>query len=425
MTVRRAVTPFKRRMVPLIVLLLTLCMAAPTIAQSDQGHEPSHEQNYEILINVPAFSLYLYQGGVQVRRYPIGIGKVLKPSVLGETEIVNRVFYPVYYPPNWYDKGLEPVPPGPDNPVGTRWLGLGFDGYGIHGTSAPKTVGTSASSGCIRMYNQDVEALADLVDVGTKVTLIYDTVETWRDPVSDRIYLRIYPDIYKKGGNTPDAVLAELRRLGAGDNIDRDFLQGLIDEAAGQDRPMPTSVPLTLDGGVITPRAVQYGGKVWLPLNTLAKALGDTLTWPSTAKPDAGALLSGRKVQEVLRLGKMTYAPLPVAAESLGLAIVDSSVAGVDVRQIRLIANHKPLEVRTYLEGQYLLVPVIKLAHLARAKVSWNEDLGAVIVDGRPIFGASVIGGEPYLPFDRAAALFGLKIDWSAGALTANVSGLD
>lgn len=104
---------------------------APTKPLQQPKGSPSKQSTYEIVVNVPAYRLYLYQDGIRIRSYPIGIGRVLKPSVLGETEIINRVIYPTYYPPDWYLKGLQPIPPGPDNPVGTRWLGLGFPGYVI------------------------------------------------------------------------------------------------------------------------------------------------------------------------------------------------------------------------------------------------------------------------------------------------------
>ncbi len=63
-------------------------------------------------------------------------------------------------------RGLKPVPPGPDNPLGTRWMGLSAPGVGIHGTDEPTSIGYSASHGCIRMQVPDAEWLFDHVDVG-------------------------------------------------------------------------------------------------------------------------------------------------------------------------------------------------------------------------------------------------------------------
>ena len=63
------------------------------------------------------------------------------------------------------------VPPGPDNPIKARWLGI-YDGAGIHGTDAVNSIGTNASHGCIRMRIPDVEALYDQVKVGTPVLIV-------------------------------------------------------------------------------------------------------------------------------------------------------------------------------------------------------------------------------------------------------------
>src|SRR4029079_4138368 len=73
--------------------------------------------------------------------------------------------------PTWYGKG-NVVAPGPNNPIGTPWMGLSQKGYGIHGTTAPWSIGKNASHGCIRLRNRDVEQLFEMVGVGDKVELI-------------------------------------------------------------------------------------------------------------------------------------------------------------------------------------------------------------------------------------------------------------
>ena len=61
------------------------------------------------------------------------------------------------------------IPPGKDNPLGTRWMGLSLKGYGIHGTNVQSSVGKAVSHGCFRMRKQDVEELYTLVQVGDTV----------------------------------------------------------------------------------------------------------------------------------------------------------------------------------------------------------------------------------------------------------------
>jgi hypothetical protein len=90
---------------------------------------------------------------------------------------VRRVDHdPIYtYNPKYHFKGVsakEPfsIKPGPNNPVGLVWMDLGGDGYGIHGTPDPETVGKAQSHGCIRLTNWDALNLAALVDKGTPVS---------------------------------------------------------------------------------------------------------------------------------------------------------------------------------------------------------------------------------------------------------------
>ena len=68
--------------------------------------------------------------------------------------------------------GAEPIPPGPGNPLGTRWMGLSAPAVGIHATSDPGSIGTYASHGCIRMYVSDAEWLFDQVSIGTPVFIV-------------------------------------------------------------------------------------------------------------------------------------------------------------------------------------------------------------------------------------------------------------
>jgi lipoprotein-anchoring transpeptidase ErfK/SrfK len=109
--------------------------------------------------------LALVVGGIVVKVYPVTIGKPSTPSPEGTYRIVTRVPNPTYYHP-----GLV-IPPGRENPVGTRWIGLSRRGFGIHGTDQPRLIGRAASHGCIRMRNRDAEDLFRRVRIGDVVEL--------------------------------------------------------------------------------------------------------------------------------------------------------------------------------------------------------------------------------------------------------------
>jgi len=75
-------------------------------------------------------------------------------------------------PDSDWARGLKPIPPGPGNPLGTRWMGLTAPGVGIHGTPDAASIGYSASHGCIRMFIPDATWLFDHVRIGTSVLIV-------------------------------------------------------------------------------------------------------------------------------------------------------------------------------------------------------------------------------------------------------------
>jgi lipoprotein-anchoring transpeptidase ErfK/SrfK len=118
--------------------------------------------------------LYLYGGTRLVRVFPVATGQAAWPTPLGHFEIVVKQKNPWWYPPTQdsWAAGAKPVPPGPGNPLGTRWMGLSAPGVGIHGTSEPWSIGHSESHGCIRMQIPAAEWLYNRVRVGTPVFII-------------------------------------------------------------------------------------------------------------------------------------------------------------------------------------------------------------------------------------------------------------
>jgi lipoprotein-anchoring transpeptidase ErfK/SrfK len=127
-----------------------------------------------IVINRTLNRLSLFDGTQLVRRFPVATGQAIYPTPKGDFKIVVKQVNPWWYPPvnDTWAKGLKPVPPGPDNPLGTRWMGLSAPGIGIHGTDSPSSIGYSASHGCIRMQVPDAEWLFEQVDVGTPVFIV-------------------------------------------------------------------------------------------------------------------------------------------------------------------------------------------------------------------------------------------------------------
>jgi len=117
--------------------------------------------------------LELYDGMKLRRTFGVATGQSRYPTPLGKFEIVVKWRNPWWYPPasDWA-KDAKPIPPGPGNPLGTRWMGISAPAVGIHGTPDPASIGYSVSHGCIRMLISDAEWLFDQVEIGTPVYIL-------------------------------------------------------------------------------------------------------------------------------------------------------------------------------------------------------------------------------------------------------------
>ena len=126
-----------------------------------------------VVINRGANSLELFNGESPVRSFRVATGRSQYPTPTGSFRIVDMQTNPWWRPPDSdWAKGLKPIPPGPGNPLGTRWMGLSAPGVGIHGTPDAASIGYSASHGCIRMLIPDATWLFDHVSIGTPVLIV-------------------------------------------------------------------------------------------------------------------------------------------------------------------------------------------------------------------------------------------------------------
>lgn len=161
-------SPQKSKWATLAAMLVLA--AAEALAQEKQTHPAraiadSNEKSESlamrrIVVSIPDRKLALVEDGRVVKLYAVAVGAAVSPSPAGEFKIAHRIPHPTYYAPG------KVIPPGKENPLGTRWLGLSQKGYGIHGTNQPRSIGHRASHGCIRMRNRDVEELFELVHIG-------------------------------------------------------------------------------------------------------------------------------------------------------------------------------------------------------------------------------------------------------------------
>lgn len=105
---------------------------------------------YRIEVSINNHHLKLFRNDALQKQYPIAVGRMLHGTPVGSFIIINKA-------------------PNPGGPFGTMWMSLSKEHYGIHGTNDPSSIGKAVSRGCIRMYNRDVEELARIVPIGTRV----------------------------------------------------------------------------------------------------------------------------------------------------------------------------------------------------------------------------------------------------------------
>ena len=162
-----------------------------------------------LVINLAEMRLYYFPEPKKgekpvVMTFPIGIGRMDWETPLGISKVIEKKKDPTWIPPESIKKhriatGEPPlpdiVPPGPDNPLGRHAmrLSIGKGSYLIHGTIKPFGVGMRVSSGCIRLYPEDIENLFDKVPMGTQVNIVNQPIKLgW---LLDQLYIELHPPL--------------------------------------------------------------------------------------------------------------------------------------------------------------------------------------------------------------------------------------
>ncbi len=210
-----------------------------------------------IVINLSEMRLYYYPESPpgqpkRVVTHPISIGRVDWGTPLANTEVVQKLTDPTWYPPESIraehaergDPLPAKVPPGPDNPLGRFALRLALPGYLIHGTNKPYGIGMRVTHGCIRMYPEDIETLFARVPVGTPVHIVNQPFKAgWRQGV---LFLEAHPP---EGNPTPDmledltpairSIVAATPEQGRDDHVDWNRVRAVAEGMHGI--PLPVS----------------------------------------------------------------------------------------------------------------------------------------------------------------------------------------
>ena len=130
-----------------------------------------------ILADIQCRCLHFWHENESIYKiFPTSVPLTEELTKRGSTTVVQKIVGPVWRPTKAMKKRdsqlPEFMPAGPDNPLGSHALYLGWPSYRIHGTSDTRKIGRQSSSGCIGLYNEQIQTLFDLVKIGTQVKLI-------------------------------------------------------------------------------------------------------------------------------------------------------------------------------------------------------------------------------------------------------------
>ena len=193
--------------------------------------EPANPPRTGLVLNIPERGLFRYKDGKFVEFIPVAVGNPPDAKTpIGSFSIIEKIKNPTWFPPDWAELD-GPVGPGPDNPLGDRWIGLSAPLVGIHGTNNPINVGGSVTHGCIRCFPEHVRELFEKVSVGQPVRVDYEVAKLAKKP-DGSLYLVTFEDIYEQG--TPEEVAAKLlEKIGKESLLVDQNFKGLVDLTLG------------------------------------------------------------------------------------------------------------------------------------------------------------------------------------------------
>jgi L,D-transpeptidase ErfK/SrfK len=193
-----------------------------------------------ILINVPQRMLFVFVGNRLVGAYPVAVGCPDWRTPLGAFAVSSKEHDPTWDVPKSIQEEMSEsgravqtrVPPGPNNPLGDRWLGVSNLGFGIHGTNQPSSIYRFATHGCIRLHPADARSLFDVVWVGMPIRIVYQPVLlAATDP--DHVMVEVHADVYRRGGAPELEIARRLRDLNA-DIVDLKAFNEIVRRKGGR-----------------------------------------------------------------------------------------------------------------------------------------------------------------------------------------------
>jgi hypothetical protein len=344
----------------------------------------------QININLASRTLSLYTGDSLVKEYPIAIGKPSTPSPLGKFEVIEKIVNPWWFPTT---PGMKPVPSGPANPLGYRWIGFAGT-YGMHGTNMPWSIGTAASNGCIRMFEEDVEELFPKIAIGTPVLIMYDTIRVTLDQ-QGFISATVYEDVYSYGTTTAARFKQKLADIGAEDLMGNASVHDFLNNKLGKPHRIGQLIKLKINDKPVEQIGMITNDIILIPVALLAKKLGLS---PAVNYETGSISWQGITIQGELHNNNL-YLRLWDLCDLLGVECsYDNTAATANIEMTQVTYNGKPLPMQVRRINGVISLPLQVLLSLTGLKAEITEQ--TVTVAGRKI-PAVFYGDVPFLQINR------------------------
>lgn len=377
------------------------------------GQAAAEIPSASIAVNLPSRTIEVLSGERLVKEYPIAIGKPATPTPLGNFTIEYREINPAWYPPE--QKGVV-VPSGPNNPLGYRWLGF-WNTYGIHGTNAPWSIGSAVSNGCIRMYEEDVEELYDMVKDGTPVRVTYDRVKVRQD-ANGQVLLSVYPDIYGYGNITIADIRKRLTAFRINALIGDEFLQKLLNEPGDRQIALASQFKISVNGALLGESGLLVRNVQYIPVLAVAQALKQKIVWDDKTRT---VCYGAASVPGIVSNG-VVYVSLADASQ---IFIAEQNWKAAENRlafsTLAAFLNEKPIYLEINKLQGILAVSVWSLTDALERKVTWNEATQTLTLldKGKSVkVPVGVIGKNPYIKITDINQYFDVYVYWNEEAKT-------
>jgi len=410
---------FKKAVGSIIVFLIFLILPCSTLAEGgdEVKHNNAAENIYQseeaesiknknkgikkIELNIPALTLKLKQGSKTLREYTVAVGKSFYQTPIGKYSIKNKIIHPT-----WYPEGREPIPPGPQNPLGTRWLGI-HNGYGIHGNSNPESIGTFISKGCIRLYNKDVEELFDLVEIGTPVEIIYETILLKKDDFTQTNYLEIYPDVYNLGINKKENIISMLEENSIA--VSEHKLNNLLNQINKAKVIFSITPVLQINRCTLTNDVIVNNNIYYVNFAAVSRYLRLDV---NLNKDLQEIFLRQNPIAFYSENGKYYIAIDDVARFLNSTAAVDKECELISINACYVVANNKFLTSNVIVFRGKPLVVLREIAEFFNVDVFWDEENRKILLEGKEI-DARLIQQKAYINLHEVEKLFGVETHWN------------